>query len=183
MKTHRRKRAVLKLLGLILVLGLFTGCSLLFFTGGEVPDHTLSSEPLELRSGIELTNLRVDLYRNSETSQTTDQNGNANTETTEEEYQPVGFYLCRGIFYDINRNLSLVIPDLFGLTSNDDYNIREIKYGFFSTSEYSVTKKGNKINEADEKMIFPIRRNITLLDDSIVIDGGTVFPDETSMIR
>jgi len=154
---------------------LFSGCALLFFTRTEIPQNSLLPEKLQLKSGVELSNLRIDLYRNTQSTTSTNSEGDTETETTIMSYHPIGFYICRGVFYDVNRNLSLVIPDLFGIKSKDDYCIREITPGFLSDSEYLVTKNGNTITTAHEKVIFPYKSTINISDDSIIIDNHSLL--------
>jgi hypothetical protein len=174
-KTILRKKTLFQFVALIIFPVLFTGCALLFFTRTEIPQNSLLPEKLQLKSGVELSNLRIDLYRNTQSTTSTNSDGTTETETTIMAYHPIGFYICRGVFYDINRNLSLVIPDLFGIKPNDDYCIREITPGFLSDSEYLVTKKGNIITTSHEKVIFPDKSTINISGDSIIIDNNSIL--------
>ncbi|MFA8298561.1 MAG: hypothetical protein ACEPOV_00180 [Hyphomicrobiales bacterium] len=83
-------------------------------------------EPLYVRPDIDLSNLRIDIIRQTETE--TSENvltGEEETETKDVPYCFMGFDLGNGLFYDLNENLSFRVLDLFGL-DGAEYTIREL---------------------------------------------------------
>jgi hypothetical protein len=79
-------------------------------------------EVLRLKPIEEPNDLRIDIIR-----QTYVQNVNDSTQKTElMPYHPLGFDLGNGLYYDLNKNLSIRIDYLLNLTSGDNFTIKEI---------------------------------------------------------
>ena len=81
----------------------------------------VSFEPLQLRPEVEPNNLRIDLVRQTEEFPEND----TTVETINTPYHPLGFYLGNGIFYDLNKNLTLRVDYLLNAPS-DSFDILQI---------------------------------------------------------
>lgn len=57
---------------------------------------------------------RIDIYRSTTTTSSTDMDGNTTTSESDDPYKPVGVHLGAGIFQDINDNLVFVPQLAFG---------------------------------------------------------------------
>lgn len=79
-------------------------------------------EALQLKPVEEPNELRIDIIR-----QTREQNLNDSIQQTESmPYHPLGFDLGNGLFYDLNRNLSIRLEYLFNLSPGDTFTIQNI---------------------------------------------------------
>ncbi|MCK4663571.1 MAG: hypothetical protein KAT68_11940 [Bacteroidales bacterium] len=79
-------------------------------------------ESLQLIPNVEANNLRIDIIR-----QTYEENiDDSNTETKDVPYHPVGFNLGNGLFYDLNKNLSLRIDYLLNISCDSEFEINKI---------------------------------------------------------
>jgi hypothetical protein len=94
---------------------------------------------------------RIDLYRSTSTSYSTDLNGNQTSSESDDPYNSVGTYMGSGLFRDINNNL-VFVPQLafgqeVGVTHFDQAQLRAPSRWFASPSltrnaDGSVTAKG-----------------------------------------
>lgn len=78
-------------------------------------------DPLELRPGYDLFRIRMDVIRNRESTG----NPAAGPTTVNAPYHRLGFHLGNGLFYDLNNNLCLLVPELYGIAVDDDFEIEE----------------------------------------------------------
>ena len=78
-------------------------------------------DPLILNPDKETNNLRIDLLRQTYSDISIDSLG----ENKEMPYSPLGFNLGNGLFYDLNKNISLRVDYLFGISSYENFEIRE----------------------------------------------------------
>jgi hypothetical protein len=79
-------------------------------------------DSIMLRPDRETSNLRIDVMRLTY-SETVDE---STTETKEMPYNPLGFNLGNGLFYDLNKNLSFRLDYLLGFRSENKFEIQEI---------------------------------------------------------
>lgn len=174
--TSQFKTYVVLFISSLFLILLFTKCALLGFNiKTEIPDNIIPPDKIELRRGVELSGLRVDLYRNTYTETTTDSNGNEEKKTVDMSYRPIGFYISKGVFYDSHKNLSLIIPDLFGLTDSQDYEITEIEHGFFSDSKRIISKKGDTITRMEKGLLSNYKEVILISENSITSSDNSLF--------
>ena len=88
----------------------------------EIRDlHRTEFNPVELKPGYEINNLRIDLIRRNYTENVND----SVTETKDSPYHPFGFDLGNGLFYDMNENLCLKLDYLLGYSADKDFEIHE----------------------------------------------------------
>ncbi len=78
-------------------------------------------EPLELRPGYDLFRIRMDVIRERQNTANI-ANGPS---TVNAPYHRLGFHLGNGLFYDLNDNLCLLVPELYGIAVDDDFEIEE----------------------------------------------------------
>ena len=81
----------------------------------------LPLEPLELTPGYDLFMIRMDLIRERESTG----NAAAGPVTRDAPYHRLGFHLGNGLFFDLNENLCLLVPDLYGINVDEDFEIEE----------------------------------------------------------
>ncbi|MEE4176195.1 MAG: hypothetical protein V2I46_01665 [Bacteroides sp.] len=106
----------------------FLALTVLFLPGCATLDKAALSElqrvpfePLALQPSFDVYQIRLDLIRETDRAVLPD-----STVTEEEEsYRTLGFYLGNGLFYDLNKNLSLLIPDLFQVDPAASFTIQE----------------------------------------------------------
>jgi hypothetical protein len=98
-----------------------SACSTLIITEIQsLNKHDFDS--LILKPGIEPNELRIDVIR-----QTYEQNVTDSTkETKDSPYNPLGFDLGNGLFYDLNGNLSFKINYLLNYSSDSDFEVEII---------------------------------------------------------
>ena len=97
----------------------------LFFAANptiDFPGFSDKTEVLELQLSYELQHLRIDIIRQQDQSMVDDV-----PSYTDRPYHPVGFDLGFGLFFDLNRNLSLRIDQLMELSSSPQYKIQQWK--------------------------------------------------------
>ena len=90
-------------------------------------------EPLMLRPGVDPTELKIDILRQSNTERIND----STSEIQETPYHPLGFDLGNGLFYDLNENLNLKISSLLNIAENQNFELEKSS---------RPGKKGGKIN-------------------------------------
>lgn len=118
MKTRKMTRQGIFFLALTVLL--LPGCATLDKTAlSEL--QRVPFEPLALQPSFDVYEIRLDLIREKDTPMLSDSTG------TEEElsYRTLGFYLGNGLFYDLNNNLSLLVPDLFQIDPAANFTIEE----------------------------------------------------------
>ena len=110
---------------IILSIILLSSCRSLIipYNEDETPVNTAIPDKPEFAAGIELSNSRIDIFRNRTTETTTDVFGKEEKKTKDRSYHKLGFYLNKYIFFDIHGNLSLVVPGLCNLKDNDNYQL------------------------------------------------------------
>lgn len=94
------------------------------FDKNEVEQNQSSSYELLLEASYELNDLRLDIIRQTYEEQVND----STTETHNVAYHPVGFNLGNGLFYDLNRNLSLRTDYLLSIEELEDYSIKRVDF-------------------------------------------------------
>ncbi len=80
--------------------------------------------PLELVPSVEPTDLRLDVFRQV---QTTYSYIYKRLETTDVPNDPVGFNLGNGLFYDLNENFSLRINQLLGFADDERFVLKRME--------------------------------------------------------
>ncbi len=96
----------------------------------------------DLKMGTELTNLRIDIFRNTKTEESIDILGNNKTGEVEQDYHPLGFWLNEKLFFDINGNLSLVVPEILVADSLEEFEMTVYENendGFFRVTRQNDT--------------------------------------------
>ncbi len=87
--------------------------------------NDLAKEPFDslmLRPNRETNNLRIDVLRQTYSVTVND----STTESRETPFNPIGFDLGNGLFYDLNKNISFRLDYLLGISSEEDFKIQEI---------------------------------------------------------
>ncbi|MCF8358475.1 MAG: hypothetical protein K9H26_06925 [Prolixibacteraceae bacterium] len=109
----------------ILLIVLVSGCSVLPREKQPTAGFKELSRPakFDLKMGTELTNLRIDIFRNTKTEESIDILGNNKTGEVEQDYHPLGFWLNEILFFDINGNLSLVVPEILVADSLEKFEM------------------------------------------------------------
>lgn len=93
----------------------------------------LPFEPLILRSGVDPTELKIDILRQLRSEQIND----STSEIKETPYHPLGFDLGNGLFFDLNMNLSLKIGWLLDVQDDQNFELEKV---------LRPGKKGGQIN-------------------------------------
>ena len=93
----------------------------------------------KLISDFDVFDIRIDIIRQTED----DVNENSATECEDVPHHPLGFNLGNGLFLDINNNLSLLVPELFGLNGIDDFEIVQENNSILGNSKTFFTKSGS----------------------------------------
>lgn len=89
-------------------------------------------EPLALQPSFDGYQIRLDIIRAKDSVTQSD-----STITEEAQaYQTLGFYLGNGLFYDLNNNLSLLIPDLYQLNPAEGFTIEEADHSTYQEAIY-----------------------------------------------
>jgi hypothetical protein len=108
--------------------------SLIFFTGCTTLDISeiqgLQREnfnPLRFTPTYEANDLRIDIIRQTITDTYSDSSG-AHSETRNVPYQTMGFDLGNGLFFDLNKNLSLRLDTILGISDPGDFTIDVANY-------------------------------------------------------
>jgi hypothetical protein len=113
------------------ILAVLSGCATLDKAALRDLDR-VPFEPIALQPSFDIYEMRIDIEREKNLERTPD----SSYSEEEESYQTLGFYLGNGLFYDLNRNLSLLVPDLFGVGTSDNFIIREFDREAFTERVY-----------------------------------------------
>jgi hypothetical protein len=141
----------------------------------------LEPYPLKLQMGTEVSNLRVDIFRETTSAESTSITAVNGTEMVDVSYHPMGFRICKGIFLDINENLSVNIDELFDNNKTENYQIEEETFSFISNQHYSVKYEGNKISRIHENLLGKCNDEIIIEDDKIIIEECSLFPSKQTI--
>jgi len=101
---------------------IITSCS-------KLPIHEVAStekrplDSLTLNPAFEPNNLRIDLIRQSYQRSTVD---SIYYETVKIAYNPLGFDLGNGLFFDLNDNLSLRLDQLLNFSTEQNFTVKQI---------------------------------------------------------
>ena len=166
MKTFKLKTIVVIAISIVVLQGCTsTAYKFLesYFTGVE-------PYPFRLKMGTELFNLREDICRETTTRETAGTSGETETETVNVSYSPIGFHICKGVFIDINENLTVNIAELFNYNESNDFQITEGSHSFFSKKNYTVRKEENKITRINKDLIVNLVDKIEIADNKITIN-------------
>jgi hypothetical protein len=125
---------------------------------------------LNLKMGTELFILREDIYRETNSVESASITAVNGTETVDVTYHPMGFHICKGVFLDLNENLTFNIAELFDVETKDHYQILEETPSLFSTQKYIIKKNGNEILRVSEGLLGNCIDKITIEADQISID-------------
>ena len=108
--------------------------SLIFFTGCATLDiseiqglQRKKFYPLHFAPSYEASDLRIDIIRQTITDTYSDSSG-AHSETRNVPYQTMGFDLGNGLFFDLNKNLSLRLDTILGINDQSDFTIDIANY-------------------------------------------------------
>ena len=110
----------MKLRTVILLLPLFiAGCfyAPIYQTELEAIEISDSLDPIELTPDFDPYLLRIDLIRQTRCD--------GNDDTQNVNYSRLGFRLGNGLFFDYNNNLSILIPELFGIVGLENFSIED----------------------------------------------------------
>ncbi len=110
---------------------LSSGIFLMFIIAScsKLPIHEVAQtekrplDSLKLSPAIEPNNLRIDLIRQSYQHMTLD---SSYYETVEIAYNPLGFDLGNGLFFDLNDNLSLRLDQLLNFSTEQNFTLKQI---------------------------------------------------------
>jgi len=174
-----------KLVAFFLVFLFFQSCDNWFDILPEEFAQTIAPEPLELRMGVEITRLRIDLIRmvKNEESIETDSQGTSQSSVVDEDYHHIGFFLDGFIFFDLNDNLSLSVLSLFNIQPDEDYEIEHRIHGVLIDKVETITREG-KVTTGKVSGLFTTRLFVAKqLDDGIEMDHLDLFPFRTYYIR
>jgi hypothetical protein len=171
MKTFSLKTFVLIIVSIVLL----PSCTSKTYKFLQSYDTGLEPYPLRLKMGTELFNLREDIYRETTTQETTNSSGETVTKTVDKSYHPLGFHICKGVFLDLNENLTINIPEMFGNYESSNFEIEEEKNSFLSKLNYSVKKEGNKITRTSKGLIVNYVDKIQLEGDKITINESGIL--------
>lgn len=166
---------ITKSIPLIICLLLLQGC---FYSNYKyLKSYDSGKEPykLNLKPGTELLLMREDIYRNTYTEEKSTSDSTKETITTDASYHPLGFHICSGVFFDINENLVLNIPELFNTEETKNYQIICETPTLFGQNIYKVIKEGNEISRISESLLGNSVDKITLFDDKITIKESGLF--------
>ncbi|MBP7506802.1 MAG: hypothetical protein KA807_03195 [Prolixibacteraceae bacterium] len=162
-------------ISLIICLLMLQGC---FYSNYKyLKSYNSGEEPykLNLKPGTELLLMREDIYRNTYTEEKSTSDSTKETVTTDANYHPLGFRICKGVFLDINENLFLNIPELFNTEETKNYQIVCETPTLFGKNIYKVIKEGNEISRISESLLGNSVDKITLFDDKITIKESGLF--------
>lgn len=119
-------------------------------------------EPVTLRPAWETHNMRLDVIRQTEST------GDSTGTTEETAYNPLGFDLGNGLFYDLNDNLSLRLDQIMDFSPGGPFEVIEVgRPGRRGTT--TVYKFEN-----DSLTITNIRRKKPRYISHLSIDGDSV---------
>jgi len=129
MKTNKLKNP--RIFFYLLLVALLPGCATLDKTA--IRDlNRVPLEPIALQPSFDIYEMRLDIVREKKM----EVNPDSSYSEEEETYQTLGFYLGNALFYDLNKNISLLIPDLLGVGTSDQFLIRELNRGAFTEKLY-----------------------------------------------
>ncbi len=94
--------------------------------------------PLRLDPDVEPADLRVDVIR-----QTTQVGTGQNTRTVAVAYDPMGFNLGNGLFYDLNANFALRLDHLLGFADEDSFTLSKATANSFLSNGLEVYSLAN----------------------------------------
>lgn len=134
-----------------------------YFTGIE-------PHPFRLKMGTELFNLREDIYRETTSRETTSTSGETVTETVNVPYSPIGFHICKGVFLDLNENLTVNVAELFNYNESSKFQITEESSSFLSKRDYTVKKEENRITRTNKGLIVNLVDKIEIENNKITIN-------------
>ncbi|WP_236974240.1 hypothetical protein [Membranihabitans maritimus] len=144
-------------------------CSSWFYNAERQSGEKQPAE-LKLEPDYDLYELRIDLYRKEKSA-------NSAQETREEEdYNPLGFFLGEGLFYDLNGNLSFDVIRLLGIDRFSNFEIMQNTPNMFGAmQEKYFTKRGSeffKSNQKGSKSVFGSNRIIKRNGQNIEVQDG-----------
>ena len=129
MKTKKLNRQRILLLALVVLF--LPGCATLDKAALDGLQR-VPFEPLALQPSFDIYEIRLDVIREKEHVNLSDSTVSEEDQT----YRTLGFYLGNGLFYDLNRNLSLLVPDLYQLDPTASFTIKESDYRSFQDMIY-----------------------------------------------
>lgn len=141
-------------------------------------------EPLSLQPSFDIYEMRIDIEREKKMERAPD----STYSEEEESYQTLGFYLGNGLFFDLNRNLSLLVPDLLGVGTADQFVIRELDRVAFSEKVYRREPDFFNIERVG-LFSWVYRTRLESTDSSLVVNRGLLrkytlsWTDNTLRIR
>ncbi len=155
----------------IIVLSILYSCSTLNKT--EIKSLTKTSfDDLIISPAYEIYDLRIDLIRQTTTEQTSENSA----ETVNVEYNPLGFDLGNGIFYDINNNISLRMDHFFPVKSGNNIILERYRNVKKEEPSKKYIIKDSTFCTA-EKAIFSYKKciNVESYNDSICLKNKNRF--------
>ncbi len=175
-----KKPSLVALLLTIISVSFLQSCSfsnyryLKSYESGEIPN------PLLLKPGTELLLLREDIYRETTTKEISTSDSTKKTETVDVDYHTMGFHICKGVFLDVNENISVNIAELFNLSDSGDYQIIRETPTLFGKQLYIIKKEGNEIKRISEALFGDSVDKITLEEGKTKIkESGLLSPTIT----
>jgi len=154
---------------------LLQGCTSKTYKYLQGYETGLEPYPMKLKMGTELFNLREDICRATTTKEIKNSDGETVTETVDMSYHPLGFHICKGIFLDLNENLTINIAEMFSNYESSNFEIVEEKKCFLSKLNLSVKKEGNKITRTNKGLIVNYIDKIQLEDGKITINESGIL--------
>ncbi|MBN1926071.1 MAG: hypothetical protein JW798_09555 [Prolixibacteraceae bacterium] len=139
-------------------------------------------EKLDLQMGLELTRQRIDIFRNVISEESINAFGNETTGEVVCSYHPLGFYLNKNIFYDLNGNLSFVATRIFYPDTPKNYELMVLERSMDRDEYLKVSQKNDTITFFKKGWLKDYDY-IYLSDDTILIDEGRLLSKERIFIK
>lgn len=155
--------------GLIL---LGSACSTLNRATVSDPNKREGLQELQLSSGYDIYQLRIDLIRQV----TTDSDG----DSCPMPYHYLGVNLGNGLFYDANNNLTLNLDQLPELRHGEDFTIRKRERGRWNRVE--TYRKHDQLFSRERSGLLSSNTEAHLGESTIVVDEGFLSAKQTIQV-
>ncbi|MFW5760377.1 MAG: hypothetical protein ACOCXH_05305 [Cyclobacteriaceae bacterium] len=131
----------------------------------------LDFQPLVLIPDYDICDIRIDIIRQTSEKQV----NNSTTETEEYPYHPNGFYLGNGLFFDLNDNLSLLVPKLLDISCDKNFKIKHSHQGSIFKSATTYEKIDSLLVIRNRGLINTNTKKKIINNDSIVFVKAGLF--------
>lgn len=173
----------------LLLTATFCHCATIDVKDLPSAEESVAFEPQKIEISYDVTLLRLDLQRQyttqSQTVTTTDAQGRTHTTVKQVQvpvpYHYLGVDMGNGIFLDANQNLSLILPKMVGLNTNQNFTITRHGRGLFST-DATFTKNGNRLI-IDYGGLFSSPTEIEFSAQGTHFKGGILSSDQDIIVE